>query len=355
MKIHFVISGLKGGGAERVLLLLSNAFARKGYQIAIITFNGKDAFIPDEGIQRIRLHGGKISNHSLRSFLNLGKFYLQGENRPDLLISFMPSISFIAILIAKLYRIKIIACEHINHERKDSRLDQFTREKLYRFADFLTVLTSFDIDYYKKHKAKVVVMPNPCTFKVVGQVPKHKQKIILAVGSLDRYEHKGFDNLLDILPQIVVKFPDWKLQIVGQGEKGLADLQKKVAHLRLQDFVEFLGFRSDVDQIMRSSEIYVLPSRYEGLPMVLIEAMSQGMACIAYNCKTGPSDIISNGYNGLLIEDQNKMALQDGLEELMADPLLRKNLGENALRSMDQFQIEAIVEKWEKLFKELKL
>jgi GalNAc-alpha-(1->4)-GalNAc-alpha-(1->3)-diNAcBac-PP-undecaprenol alpha-1,4-N-acetyl-D-galactosaminyltransferase len=355
MKIHFVISGLKGGGAERVLLLLSNALSKKGYQIGIITFNGEDAYTPYEQIERIRLHGGKVPNHSLRSLLNLGTYYRQKKNRPDLIISFMPSISFIAIIVAKLYQIKIIACEHINHKRIDSRLDQFTREKLYRFANFLTVLTSFDVDYYTKHKAKVVVMPNPSTFQIIGQLPKNKQNIILAVGSLDRYEHKGFDNLLDILPPLVEKFPEWKLQIVGQGEKGLTYLLEKSKQLNLQNFVEFLGFRKDVDNIMKASEIYVLPSRYEGLPMVLIEAMSQGMACIAYNCKTGPSDIISDGYNGLLIENQNKIAMQNGLGELMSKPQLRKCLGENALQSMDRFQIGTIVSKWEKLFENLNL
>ena len=355
MKIHFVISGLKGGGAERVLLLLSNALAKKGHQIGIITFNGPDAFSPDEPVERIRLHKGKFPNHTLRSMMNLGSYYSKRENRPELIISFMPSISFIAIPIGKIFQIKTIACEHINHERKDSRIDQFTREKMYRFADFLTVLTSFDVEYYRKHRAKVVVMPNPSTFKILDKVPKNKQKIILAIGSLDRYEHKGFDNLLDILPPLAEKFPDWKLQIIGKGKKGLTYLLDKTKRLHLENFVEFLGFRNDVDTIMKASEIYVLPSRYEGLPMVLIEAMSQGMACIAYNCKTGPSDIISDRYNGLLIEDQNKMALQLGLEELMADPPLRKNLAENALQSMEEFQTDTIISKWETLFKALKL
>ncbi len=355
MKIHFVISGLKGGGAERVLLLLSNALTKNGHKIGIITFNGPDAFSPDASVERIRLHKGKFPNHTLRSLVNLGRYYIKKNNRPDLIISFMPSISFIAIPIGKIFQIKTIACEHINHERKDSRIDQFAREKMYRFADFLTVLTSFDVDYYTKHKAKVVVMPNPSTFKILGELPKNKQKIILAIGSLDRYEHKGFDNLLDILPPLAAKFPEWKLKIVGQGEKGQAYLLDKVNQLELQNFVEFLGFRNDVDNLMKTSEIYVLPSRYEGLPMVLIEAMSQGMACIAYDCKTGPSDIISNKRNGLLIENQNKMAMQNGLQELMSDPQLRKSLAENALQSMEGFQIDTVLIKWETLFKELKL
>ena len=101
---------------------------------------------------------------------------------------------------------------------------------------------------------------------------------------------------------------------------------------------------------MKNAEIFILSSRFEGLPMVLLEAMSQGMACIAYNCKTGPSDIINNKENGLLIEDQNIVAMQESLDLLIYNKKLRKELSDNALRSLDRFSMQTIIAKWEELF-----
>jgi glycosyltransferase involved in cell wall biosynthesis len=115
-----------------------------------------------------------------------------------------------------------------------------------------------------------------------------------------------------------------------------------------------MGFRNDVRDIMRMSEIFILPSRFEGLPMVLLEAMSQGMACIAYDCKTGPSDIINPEYeNGILIQDQNIELMQKGLQSLILNETARRELGVKAMKSLDHFTIENIIIKWQKVFDEI--
>ena len=104
---------------------------------------------------------------------------------------------------------------------------------------------------------------------------------------------------------------------------------------------------------MYESSIFILPSRFEGLPMVLLEAMSQGMACIAYNCKTGPSDIIENNINGLLIEDQNIPEMQDGLKKLLSNESLRLNLANEGIKSLNKYDIETITKQYESLFNEI--
>ena len=106
---------------------------------------------------------------------------------------------------------------------------------------------------------------------------------------------------------------------------------------------------------MQKSEIFILPSRFEGLPMVLLEALSQGLACVAYDCKTGPSDIIEHGKNGILVEDQNIQIMQQELKKLINNPTLRKELRINGVKSLDKFSIENIGKSWEGLFNELKI
>jgi GalNAc-alpha-(1->4)-GalNAc-alpha-(1->3)-diNAcBac-PP-undecaprenol alpha-1,4-N-acetyl-D-galactosaminyltransferase len=105
--------------------------------------------------------------------------------------------------------------------------------------------------------------------------------------------------------------------------------------------------------LMQDSEIFILSSRFEGLPMVLLEAMTQGMACIAFDCITGPSEMIVNNENGLLINDQDMDAMKNGLIKLMEDDSLRRKLAHSATKDLDRYSIENISKLWEDLFQEV--
>jgi GalNAc-alpha-(1->4)-GalNAc-alpha-(1->3)-diNAcBac-PP-undecaprenol alpha-1,4-N-acetyl-D-galactosaminyltransferase len=349
MRIDFIVHSLEGGGAERVLVLLASHFQTKGHDIAIITFNeGEDYEIP-KSIERIRLHKGIFKIHKLRCLNNLFKHYKIKNRRPDVVISFLPDESLISIIVSKYYNIKIICSEHINHLQKGDYITKISRNFLYRFADSVTVLTHFDKPYYENRGAKVVVMPNPCTFEPLIKNDIDREKTILAVGNLNRSYHKGFDNLIKLIKPILNNNPDWTLKILGSGNKGLQLLKNMVKQADLEDRIIFTGFQNNVGEHMRKSAIFILPSRFEGLPMVLLESMSQGMACISYDCKTGPSEIIINGQNGLLIEDQNQEAMIKGLTYLIKNPKEREKIGINAIERVDDFSIDKVGALWENL------
>lgn len=357
MKIHFIISSLRGGGAERVMALIAtNLSKRVGYDVLVITLNKGEGYSLDKNVKRLSLSHGKMPNHTIRSFINLASFYKNKNNRPDIIISFITLTNLITIPIAKLFGIKIIAEEHNSHLRymKNRKLlSDFTKKTLYKKADLLTVLTSFDINYYKKFGVNVMVMPNPCSFNPIQNAILPREKVILAIGSLDRFHHKGFDNLISLINPVLKSNPDWTLKIVGGGDKGLEFLSKIVKKNELVDQIIFTGFINNVSELMQKSAIFILPSRFEGLPMVLLEAMSQGMACIAYDCKTGPSDIISNEINGLLIEDQNKEEMSNQLARLMENINLRDFLAKNAIKSLERYDINNVVDMYEKAFEEI--
>ncbi|SDF31146.1 glycosyltransferase family 4 protein [Cellulophaga baltica] len=352
MKIDFIISALHGGGAERVMVLLAEYFSKKGHIVKLITFNDGEFYELNENITRVKLHHGRIKNHKIRSFINLHSYYKLKSNRPDFIISFLTLINLITIIVAKIYGINIIASEHINHLQQKSKLALFTKKYIYKYANYITVLTSYDINYYKKLKANVVVMPNPSTFSSFNEIGNIRDKSIIAVGNLDRYNHKGFDNLISIVAPIFKKYPDWTLKIIGAGDVGKTFLKNLVEKHNINSNVEFFGFKSNVSTYMQESEIFVLPSRFEGLPMVLIEAMSQGMACIAYDCVTGPSDIIENNYNGLLIVDQDSIKMREGIISLINDENLRAKLKNNSTESIKKYDIENIYQQWLKLLKD---
>lgn len=282
------------------------------------------------------------------------KFYSRKENRPDFVSTHIGSVGYATILPSKIYGIKSIVSEHFNHTYQPSTISKwFLWHVLYRLPDALTVLTEYDLSFFKKINRNTIVMENPCSFTLADRNQKIRKKKILAVGNLDRYVHKGFDNLLDIVHEVFKTYPDWKLQIVGGGDKGLKYLLDKSQKLSLDDKVEFSGFRNDVQEIMAESEIYILTSRYEGLPMVLIEAMSQGMACIAFDCISGPSEIINDRKNGFLVTNQDKEEMIQRLEELIRNDQQRRSMMDNAVKSLDKFHLKNVGAKWEKLMSNL--
>lgn len=350
MKIHFLVNSLVAGGAERVLILLANYFNDQVQDVTIITFNEPEVFSADKSIKRIRLHGGSIKNHMIRSTKNLASLYFKKKNRPDVLIPFMTQTNLIGIIIGKLYGIKVVAAEHNNHLKEINAIGNFTRNHAYRYTDALTVLTGFDENYYKKRKVNVHVMPNPSTFDIFKERVRNREKTIITVGDLNRYHHKGFDNLIPIIAPVLKKNLDWKLKLVGGGDDGLEFLTKLVKEYDISEQVIFEGYSTKVAELMRQSEIYIMTSRFEGLPMVLLEAMSQGTTCISFDCKTGPSDIITDNVNGVLVEDQNFNAMSEALDLLINDPERRLRLSSDGLNSLDKFQIDAIYKKHLNIF-----
>ena len=359
MKIDFVISSLTPGGAERVLVLMANSLARNSNNevSVIVLYKTEDAYKLDPAVKKIELKQSKhILNYTLYSIINLSKFYWKKSQRPDILISFLTTTNFIGIIVAKLFSIKIIAQEHISfsgYGGDNNFITKITRKYLYKRADAVTVLTSHDVANYKKLGVDVFVMPNPCSFKPITENSHPRDKVILAVGNLNRYHHKGFDNLISFMVPIFDEYPEWRLKIAGSGEEGLKYLTELAREKKILDKIIFTGFTENISELMYNSSIFILPSRFEGLPMVLLEAMSQGMACIAYDCVTGPSDIINGNENGLLIEDQNIEEMQLGLRKLLDNEELRSNLATKGIKSLDEFHISAITNRYEMLFDKL--
>jgi glycosyltransferase involved in cell wall biosynthesis len=352
MKIDFIIGRMKSGGAERVVSLLANHLAENGNCVRIITFRAGDDYELHPSIERIRFHNKFIINSSIvKGFFLLLKFYFTKKNRPDVISSHIDLMGYSTIIPSKIYGIKLVVSEHFNHFNQKVTIPKwFLWNFMYRFPDAITILTKFDLSFFKNKNKNVVVMPNPCSFSPIGNINSTREKVILAVGNLNRYHHKGFDNLMNIVSETLKQNIDWKLKIVGDGDIGKSLLMNEAKRLGIENQIILTGFRADVKDIMASSEIFILSSRHEGLPMVLIEAVSQGMACISYDCISGPSDIIENNVNGILVSDQNIEEMTAKLNELVIDKNLRESLRIRTIGSLDKFSMENVGEKWTKLF-----
>lgn len=197
-------------------------------------------------------------------------------------------------------------------------------------------------------------MPNPVPVPVIVPDTQNRDKTVLAVGGINRWYVKGFDRLLDVWRQISHQYPDWRLKIVGGGdEENFSYLKALAAEKSIKDTVVFVGYNQDMAKQYLNSSIFVLTSRNEGFPMGLAEAMSYGCACVAFDILTGPSDIIIDGKNGILVEDGDSKAIAAAIASLIENKILREEMGKRAMKSMDQFSTSVIADKWESIFHEI--
>ena len=139
---------------------------------------------------------------------------------------------------------------------------------------------------------------------------------------------------------------NWKLEIAGSEGPETNDLKKLAKNLNILDRVIFLGARKDIDTIYSHSGIFVLPSRSEGLPNALIEAMAHGLSCIAFDINAGPSDVIEHEVDGILVPDGDIEEMTKQLERLMKNELKRKELGAKATAIRERLSLERITDEF---------
>ncbi len=355
-RIVFITDSLTSGGAERVMSVLANNLVLSGYDIIILSKSQNPVFYDLD--HRVKLmypktqinYKNKIAALFTRLLLYFEIYRFLKKEKPDLVIPFSTTTNGTIIPICRLQGLNVIACEHNNYKFNIKSFPiWFIKRCIYPHANLLTVLTERDKkEYYGKFMNNVVVMPNPLPFVPDREVnPWQRDKIILAVGNVSRWEQKGFDKLLKIFSQIALKYPEWQLFIAGGGNPDY--LAKGIKELKLGNQVSLLGEVKAIRLLMLRSSVFTITSRWEGLPMVLIEAMSQGMACIAFDCFTGPGDIIKNGLDGILVEDQDINQFVGKLSELIENQDLRLSLGINAIENSKKYLPEKVVQKWRSL------
>ena len=193
------------------------------------------------------------------------------------------------------------------------------------------------------------VIPNMNSFST-DQRASLKKKKILGLGRLT-YQ-KGFDLLLKAWNKIANLYPDWKLDIVGDGEEK-EYLDKLIKEYSLTKQASLLPYTSNVIDLYLDHSLYVLSSRHEGFGLTLTEAMECGLPCIAFNCKSGPSEIINDGVDGFLVENGNTQALADKIAFLIINTERRKEMGKFAKENVTRFSESSIMAQWIKLFEQI--
>lgn len=193
--------------------------------------------------------------------------------------------------------------------------------------------TSIAASYQEKYftKSKVEVIPN--IVRSITLYPEiERRNVILAVGRLGDYL-KGFDLLIESFALLGNR--DWELHIAGGDDNG-TELKNLATKLGVLNRIQFLGKVKDIDKIYAYAGIYVIPSRSEGFPNALAEAMAAGCCCVAFDFMAGPQDIIDDGKSGIIVENGNVHLLAQKIDALIEKPEQRKQLGNEAIKIADE-------------------
>jgi glycosyltransferase involved in cell wall biosynthesis len=241
----------------------------------------------------------------------------------------------------------VIGMSHESFEtsRGSSRFARVKR--YYADVDRLLLLTREDADLWIGQGFNHVgYMPNPVPLRSPAPSPR-TGKVVLSLGRLG-YE-KGVDLLLETWAEVAPRHPGWRLRVHGSGPDEEA-LRRQCAALGLDGSVEWAGPTEDVAGAMRRSSVFVLPSRGEGFPLALLEAMACALPCVAFDCAPGVREIVRHEEDGLLARPGNTSELARHLGRLLDDDALRTRMGETASLNVRRFSPEAITDRWEALF-----
>lgn len=370
MKLLFVIGSLQGGGAEHVLTTICNNLALRGHEVILIydfkwkVYNVEDAVrqIDSQSFEH-STKNGNIFNRYYNKFMNRIRAYrffkrLLRNEKPDAVTCFLHNWAWQLALICQ-GKTPLVYSERNTFDWNYRLLaDKIVKKVWYHFGDAITVMTYYDKAYLHNRYKKVYVMHNPLSYLPLTENQYIKtfehRKNILACGRL--VEDKGFDKLIEAFSYLKNEFPDWSVDIAGQDMQNSTYsqyLKKLVKEHELEDNIRFIGFHKDMNRIMEEHSIFCLCSQHEGFPNVLSEALSMGMAVISFDIVTGPREIVIDGLDGIIIENQNVKALTEGLRILMSDKELRFRLGKRAIEDVKRFEVDKTIDRWEQMYKDL--
>lgn len=354
MRLALVISSLSVGGAERVLTSMANYWCAAGKDVVLITFSAgaEDDFYSIDGrIRRVCLGfrrdtRGWVDKLSFNVSRLLALRRALDEIRPDVVVSFMDSTNVLTVLSAVGRKHATILSVRNNPKfRRLPLMWRVGRRLTYRFANAVVAQTEGAAEWIRIETAAIVsVIANPV--RAVALPGGAREQIILAMGRL--IPEKGHDLLIDAFSRIADKFPEWRLIILGEGPLR-HQLEAQVDGAGLSQQIEMPGTVKDVDTWLFRCGLYVHPSRSEGFPNALIEAMAAGVPVLSCDCDFGPSEIIQNDVSGILVPDEDVAELASALERLLMDKELRMRLGQAATAVRCRYEITQIMERWDAL------
>jgi len=355
-KVLFYIYSLNKGGAERVLLTLAEKLTEK-YEVVILTdvYDDKEYDLP-KGIRRIDLNAYLESKKWIRIGI-LKRILAIREccqlEKPDKIIAFMVNNSIRAVLANLFSKRKVIVTVRSNpYDDYGKMIKRIWLQVMFSFSEKVVCQTEYQKEFFgKRVQEKCEVISNPLFSDFLLPIyDGERDKEIVTAGRL--FDYKNHKLLIRAFAQLADKFPDYKVKILGEGPYRF-ELETEIKNLNLNERVLLPGDSLNVAKDIYKATLFVLPSDTEGMPNALMEAMALGLPVIATDCPCGgPRSLIQHGKNGMLCEVGNVVELSDLMEKILMNPMLQKELGENAYTIREKCNVNKISEMWSRLIDE---
>jgi GalNAc-alpha-(1->4)-GalNAc-alpha-(1->3)-diNAcBac-PP-undecaprenol alpha-1,4-N-acetyl-D-galactosaminyltransferase len=366
IRLTLVNASLGRGGAERTASVLAGAWADRGAKVTLITLAQEDvpAYPLHSAIvlRQLKVRGG-MARHIIHSVLRNLRIvralrHAIRDSAPDVVIGFMDIPNVLAFLAVRGMNTPVIVTEHIHpgYYRIGWHWETL-RRFVYRRADALVCVSTPLLDWFQSRiKVRGCVIPNPVDPAPLRIASDKKRDevgaghVIVGMGRL--VEQKGFDLLIEAFSRVADRHSAWSLKIVGDGPLR-EQLERQTQEMNLEARVEFTGALADPFPVLRAADLFVFCSRYEGFGNALCEAMACGLPAISFDCPAGPSEIVRNGVDGLLVAAEDVTALSAAMDRLMTDGKERLKLAARAAEVVSRFGIDRVLGLWEHTFDDL--
>lgn len=374
LKILIISPGLHLGGSERFTSWLSSELARRGHTVTLGVRSdpARDHYQVDPAVTVVRLYDrytasspsaslpGPDGSHQAGRWARVNRRLrrasvfdrslreLVGWRTPDVVLTVGGPLSMATIVALRGTKTPVVATERGGPFSSDiPPLMRHLRRLSYQHAAGVVVLLDAIAERMSAEwgLTGVEVIPNARTFTVAGlDSIEQRAPVVLSVGRL--HPIKGLPTLLRAWERSSARQRGWRLRIVGDGpERG--ELERLVAELQINDSVAMPGAVNDVEAEYRAARVFVLPSRGEGFPNALLEAMTFGCACIASDCPGGPAEMLNHGESGVLVPVDGVAELSAVLDRVSSDPALASSLGAAARLRAGDFDPEMLLDRWE--------
>ncbi len=357
VKIVFFIWGLRAAGAERVMSLLANHWASKGAEVLILPLADGQAkpFYPLDpaiAVRPLDLLGESSSvfeaiANNLRRLRVVRRAFK--EARPDVVISFIDKANAIAVLASRGLGFPVVISERTDPSRRSlGRFWEALRRFAYPRADCVIFQSRAVLEWFPPIvRSKGRVIPNPVPPPPASAaIPSERAPglRLVAIGRL--FPVKGFDLLLRAFAQAAPRIPDGRLEVWGEGPER-ASLERLARELGLSGSARFMGITDRPFDVLRNADVFVMPSRAEGFPNALVEAMACGLPVISSDFGGAAREILRDGVDGLLVPREDPSSLAEAMVRLSEDPELRGRLSGRAVEVVERFSHDRVMGLWE--------
>lgn len=354
-KILFIVADIHlNGGGERVTFNMADYFVNSGYDVTVLSFDKLKRNALFSHYDKIKIHYLGVSNTKyvakLKTYKALDNYL--SNNKFDIIFGIGSYPSIMLGLVKRFNNItlngaKTIGCEHSSFDAVSILWKQLRRLS-YPYLNATVVLTKGDLPKIKNLNNNSYVIPNSVTISDFSSPLNAKS--FVSIGRLSK--EKRFDEMIRLFKKFTQFNDNWHLNIVGEG-KELENLHSLIEQLELSNFVTIYPFSHDISNYYLNSSIFLMTSKTEGLPMVLLEAKSFGLPIISYNCDTGPRDIIRDNEDGYLIPMDNTELFLKAMYTLTTNQEKLKSMGRKSQENVIEFSPQKIYEKWTKLIDSL--